>query len=109
MSGSSAERRGARSSRAASASRARSAAARASAAAASASASSDVASVDELLSRCRLLGRKVVEAAAEPGDDDLGRLRPRHRVRRVARGLRLERREPAQLGPELAGLLRRPS
>ena len=109
MSGSSAERRGTRSSSAASAARARSAAARASAAAPSASGEQRRRLRHELLARAPLVRRKIVEAPAEPGDDHLGRLRPRHGVGRLAGGVALERREAAELCSELAGLLRRRS
>ena len=59
----------------------------------------------ELLARRRLLRRKLVEAAAEPRHDDLGRLRPRDGVGRLAGRVGLERRQAPQLGPELARLL----
>ena len=104
MSGSSAERLGARSSSAASASRARSAAARASAAAASASASSDEASATSC-SREAVSTGAIVEVAAQPRHDDLRRLRLRDRVGCLADRVGFERREAPELGSELARLL----
>ena len=58
-----------------------------------------------MLTRCRLLGWEIVEVAAEPGDHDLGRLRPRDRVGGVAGRFGLEGGEAPQLRPELARLL----
>ena len=76
------------------------------AAASSASASSDDASASRCSRDTDFSGGQIVEIAAEPGDDDLGRLRPRDRVRGLAGRFGLERGEAAQLGAELACLLR---
>ena len=61
--------------------------------------------LDELLARRRFPGREIVEAAAEPGDDDLGRLCACDGVRSLAGCIGLERREATELCSELPGLL----
>ena len=89
MSGSSADRLGARSSSAASASRARSAAARASARRRP-PARAATAPRRELLARCGAVGADADAAAAEPRHDHLGRLRTRDGVGRLSGGIALE-------------------